>query len=173
MEFYILDLIQNHKTHFLDYLMPKITMLGNLGMIWIILCIILICKKNTRRSGIILLIIIIIDIFICNIFLKNIIARTRPFDINTNINLLISRPKDFSFPSGHTAISFASTLSLYLSGMKKMSLCALLLAILIAFSRLYLYVHFPSDIIGGIFIGLISAIIGYNIFKYFETKKVL
>ena len=94
----------------------------------------------------------------------------RPCEINTAVQLLVTRPHDFSFPSGHTAASFAAVGTLYFAGEKKLWKPALVLAVLIAFSRLYLYVHYPSDIIGGIVVGLMAGYAGKRIADWMEQK---
>ena len=106
---------------------------------------------------------LIMDLLICNVAVKNLAARTRPYDVNTSVQLLVAKLHDYSFPSGHTAASFASVTALYLAGEKKLWKPALVLAVLIAFSRLYLYVHYPTDILGGIITGCIAAYIGYRL----------
>lgn len=103
---------------------------------------------------------------------KELVARTRPFDVNTAVQLLVAKPRDYSFPSGHTAASFASVTALYLAGEKKMWKAALVLAVLIALSRLYLYVHYPTDIIGGVIFGSLSGYLGYKIVEWIQKKKI-
>ena len=83
-----------------------------------------------------------------------------------------TKPRDYSFPSGHTAASFASVTALYLAGEKKMWKAALVLAVLIALSRLYLYVHYPTDIIGGVIFGSLSGYLGYKIVEWIQKKKI-
>lgn len=95
-----------------------------------------------------------------------------PFDVNTAVQLLVAKPQDYSFPSGHTAASFASVTALYLAGEKKMWKAALVLAVLIALSRLYLYVHYPTDIIGGVVFGSLSGYLGYKIVEWIQKKKI-
>ena len=102
-----------------------------------------------------------IDVIVCNGILKNLFARTRPFDVNEAVQLLITAPKDFSFPSGHTAASFAAVAALYFAGEKKLWKVSLVLAVLLAFSRMYLYVHYPTDILGGVLVGLGAGAAGY------------
>ena len=112
-----------------------------------------------------------IDVIVCNGLLKNLVARTRPCDVNTAIQLLISHPTDYSFPSGHTAASFTAVAALYFSGDKKIWKAAIVLGILIAFSRMYLYVHYPTDILGGILVGIFSGFIGSKIVTYMMKKR--
>ena len=113
------------------------------------------------------------DLLICNVFLKNIVARTRPYDVNTTVELLVEKLRDYSFPSGHTAASFASVTALYLAGERRLWIIALVISCLIAVSRLYLYVHYPTDVLGGIIFGCLSGWIGYHIVKLVEGKKIV
>lgn len=171
IEWMILDWIQSIRTPVGDMIFPLITRLGNVGLVWILLAVVLLLKPKTRKSGVILLMALCVDAVLCNAILKNLIGRIRPCDINTSIQLLIARPHDFSFPSGHTAASFAAVAALGLSGEKKLWKLSLVLAILIAFSRLYLYVHYPSDILGGMLVGLVTGYIGYWIENRLEQWK--
>ena len=144
IEFQILDALQKIHTPILDKCMAAITSLGNAGIIWIILAAVLLIYPKTRKTGIIVVAALIVDLILCNVILKNLIARTRPYDINTAVQIIIAKPHDYSFPSGHTAASFASVAALYLAGAKKGWKIAGVLAVLIAFSRVYFYVHFPT-----------------------------
>ena len=114
---------------------------------------------------------LIVDLILCNGILKNLVARTRPCDVNKSIQLLIKRPWNYSFPSGHTAASFASVTALYLAGEKKLWKPALALGCVIAFSRMYLYVHYPTDILGGALIGIFSGFVGAKIVCYIMKKR--
>lgn len=142
--------------------MVFITRLGDAGIIWILLSIVLLLIPKTRKSGAVMVVALVVDVLLCNIVLKNLVARTRPYDVNTGVHLLVAKLHDYSFPSGHTAASFASVTALYLAGEKKLWKFALVLACLIAISRLYLYVHYPTDVLGGILFGVISGYLGYR-----------
>lgn len=160
IELKILDLIQGIRTPLSDAVMCLITKLGNAGMLWIVLAAILLLIPKTRKTGVAVMAALCIDLVLCNGILKPLVGRIRPCDINTQVSLLIARPDDFSFPSGHTAASFAVVAALYLSGEKKLWKPAFAIACLIAFSRLYLYVHYPTDILGGVFAGLAAGYMG-------------
>ena len=169
-EIAILDAIQTIRNPLLDKIMISITTLGDAGIIWILLAIVLVNNKKYRRTGIILAVALVVDLILCNILLKPVIARTRPFDINTMVELIVKRPVDYSFPSGHTAGSFAATVGLFLAKNKKMAIGALIISVLIAFSRLYLYVHFLTDVLGGIAAGIVAGTVGYLIVIKVEKK---
>jgi undecaprenyl-diphosphatase len=112
-------------------------------------------------AGVAMLCALVLDLFVCNIVLKPLVARIRPFDVNTAVQLLIARPTDYSFPSGHTTAAFAATSALYFSR-RRLWIPALALAALIAFSRLYLYVHYPTDILAGIVVGIGVGYLGWR-----------
>lgn len=171
IEIQMLDWIQSIRTPAGDMAMTFITGLGDAGIIWIVLTVILLVIPKTRRSGVVLATALCVDVVLCNGILKNLFGRIRPCDVNTSVRLLVARPDDFSFPSGHTAASFAAVTALVLAGERKLWKPALLLAVFIAFSRLYLYVHYPTDILGGVFVGIISGASGYLIVSRFEKWK--
>ena len=171
IELNILDWFQTLHTPFLDKLMVFITSLGNAGIIWIVMTIVFFLIPKMRKTGAVMAAALIIDLLLCNVILKNLVARTRPYDVNTGVQLLVSRLHDYSFPSGHTAAAFASVTALYMAGEKKLWISALVLAVLIAFSRLYLYVHYPTDVLGGMIIGVISGALGYWLVKKVQELK--
>ena len=162
IELNILDWFQTLHTPLLDKLMVFITSLGNAGIIWIVMTIVFLLIPKMRKTGAVMAAALIIDLLLCNVILKNLVARTRPYDVNTGVQLLVSRLHDYSFPSGHTAAAFASVTALYLEGEKKLWKPALVLACLIGISRLYLYVHYPTDVLGGALAGAISGYLGYR-----------
>lgn len=160
----ILDFIAKYlQSPLLDKIMPFISKLGNMGMIWIIISIIFIVSKKYRKAGILAICSLLITSLLGEALLKNIIARPRPFVGMPNIELLIPKPSSYSFPSGHAASSFAVVGAFAkIIDNKRIIIPLVLLACAIAFSRLYLMVHYPSDILGGIVLGLISANIAYK-----------
>ena len=159
----ILDFIQSSmRTGFMDYIMPIISHMGDAGLIWIVLSIGLIIHKKTRKIGLVIIIALVLNGIICNIILKPMVGRIRPFDVNTSIKLLINKPSDFSFPSGHTSASFVVASVLFFRK-SKLFVPSLILGILIGFSRLYLYVHYPSDVLAGLILGIVCGYIGHKI----------
>lgn len=136
----------------MDFIMPKITLLGDVGAVWVILAIVLLISKKYRKYGLALLGALIVGVLVGNVCLKQLIARPRPCWLE-DVTLLISNPTDFSFPSGHT---LASVIGAYVltAANRKFGLFAIPLAVLISFSRLYLYVHFPSDVLASVVIGV-------------------
>ncbi len=149
----------------LDVLMPIITLLGDAGIFWIAVAVLFIFTKKYRKIGIGMMFALMMGLVICNIWLKPTIARIRPYDFQLQffakeIPLLAGGMHDFSFPSGHTIASFEAAVVILL-GNKKLGIPAMILACLIAFSRLYLYVHYPTDVIVSVILGSILALIGW------------
>ena len=142
---------------FLDTVMPIITHLGDGGIFWIALALILLCIPQTRKTGAAMGVALLMGLLVCNLALKPLIGRMRPFDFQLLqgkvIPLLIEAPKDFSFPSGHTIASFEAA-TVVLICHRKWGIGAMALAMLIAFSRLYLYVHYPTDVLASVVLGI-------------------
>lgn len=156
-EFIILDFIAEHlRTNIGNIFFPFLSSLADRGMIWIVFSLLLLSQKKTRRIGIAALLSLILMQVIGNSYIKPLIARERPFIARPEklIYMLIHPPGEYSFPSGHTFSSFAAATVIAL-GNKKLGIPALVLAAMIGFSRLYLYVHFPTDVLGGMFLGIL------------------
>lgn len=171
-EFVLLDTIQQAcQSAMMDYIMPFVTMLGDKGVLWIILGLVFLSCKRWRRAGILLFAALLIEAVLCNVILKNLFAAPRPFEVRDAVALLISPPLDPSFPSGHTGAAFAAVSALYFAGMRRWYL-ALVPAVAIAFSRLYLYVHFPSDILGGIAVGVVSGWLAFRLIMQLEQRHI-
>lgn len=139
-----------------DVLTPwllAITKLGDKGFIWIFISVLLLCFKPTRKTGLTAILALILSLCVINLTLKYIVARARPFDMIEALVPLVERPRDFSFPSGHSGSSFAAA-GVFFRGLPKWAgIPMLLLALLISVSRLYVGVHYPSDVFAGIVIG--------------------
>lgn len=168
----ILQFIQmNMRSSIGDKIMIGLTCLGNGITIWSIIGLALILSKKYRKYGFMIIAALILCYLVGNLTIKPIVARTRPFDAMPLLGkLLIKAPKDFSFPSGHTMCSFASSIVIYNMN-KKIGIFTLILSFLIGFSRLYLYVHYPSDVFGGMIIGIFVGIITIIIFKKMRNKS--
>lgn len=174
IDFQILDFIQTHiKNPVLDAFMPFITSLGNAGALWIIFAVLCLILKKYRKDGIALSVALILGFFLCNLILKNIFSRPRPFIINTFTELLISPPIGYSFPSGHSCASFAAATVLLKTTIKKIGIPAVIIAILIAFSRMYLYVHFTTDVIAGAVLGVFCGIVAIKIVEKIKLLNKL
>ena len=171
MEFEILYAINNLHNPILDTIMIAITSLGNAGLMWIAIAIGLLCAKKTRKCGVLMLVSLVLGLILGNGILKNLIARERPCWIDENIKLLIPNPHDFSFPSGHTLASFEAAVMIYLHN-KKWGIISLIVATLIAFSRMYLFVHFPTDILAGMILGTVIALAVYHGYEKIKAKKL-
>lgn len=171
-EFAVLDFIrETFSCKPMDVIMKAITFLGEAGWLWIALGVIFLFFKKTRKMGITVLGALVLSLIFCNITLKPIVARIRPYDIKEGIDLIISKPSDFSFPSGHTSASFAAAVAVFACN-KKWGIWAVVLAAIIAFTRLYLYVHFPTDVLAGMLLGTLCAVISYYIVKFIWQKTV-
>ena len=165
-ELSILDWIQAHlRCGFLDAVLPAISRTADHGELWIILAVILLLIKGQRKYGASVACGLVLDLVSCNIILKPLIGRSRPFVLNELAELLIAAPMDASFPSGHTAASFAAVFALKTAG-SPLWKPALAAALVIAFSRLYLYVHWPSDVLAG---ALLGAAVGWAGAKILEN----
>ena len=175
----ILDWIAaNLKCGFLDWLMPIITLFGEAGIFWIALSVFFLLFPKYRKMGLGMGFALIIGLLICNVTLKPLVARIRPYDyqlqiFGREIPLLVERLHDYSFPSGHTLASMECAVVM-LRNRKKLGIPAFVLAILIAFSRLYLYVHYPTDvlvaILMGVGIGFLGDFLSNLLFAYLPQK---
>lgn len=174
IDFAILDFIAEHiRCGVLDTLVPLVTHLGDGGWFWIALAVVLLIPKKTRKYGAAVAMALIFDLILCNVTIKPLVQRVRPYDIRQGIELLISAPHDYSFPSGHTAASFAAAGALLFMKARG-RIPALILAGVIGLSRLYLYVHYPSDVVCGAVLGLVCGFLGAYIAKktgIFEKKQ--
>ena len=173
----ILEWIQENVANgFLDFLMPIITIFGDAGIFWIACAAVMLIFPKTRKTGLAMGVALVMGLLVCNICLKPLVARMRPLvyevkklgnsaaDLLHSGQLLVGKPSDFSFPSGHTIASFEAAGVLMLNN-KKLGIPALVLAILIAFSRMYLFVHYPTDVLVSVVLGTLFAILANYLVK--------
>lgn len=161
----VLWIQENLRIGFLTPVMQVITHLGDGGIFWIILSIILLLFKKTRKVGLCCALGLIFDLLVVNMALKPLIARIRPYEIIKEITILTHQPGDHSFPSGHSACSFAFAWAFFRAYKKKWGMPVLVLANLVALSRLYVGVHYPTDVLGGIAAGIFVGELGYRLGK--------
>ncbi len=170
-EFAVLNYIQNNlRNGWLDIIMPMISMLGAFGAAWIIMALGSLFFKKTKEFGKTLTFTLLFDLIPCNFTFKPIVNRVRPYDLNTTIQIIVPPEIDPSFPSGHTFFAFSAATICFIYN-KKLGVCMYILAALIAFSRLYLYVHFPTDVAFGAVLGILSSIGAYYIEKLILKKE--
>lgn len=167
----ILEYIRlNIKNEKMDKVMPIITRLGDCGMLWLAVALTFLITNKYHDDGIMIIFSLLFCVIIGNIIIKLLCARMRPCHVNDKINLLISKPRDYSFPSGHTMSSFAAaTVLIYMD--KKIGAISLILATIIGFSRLYLYVHYTSDVVIGLLIGVLLGIISIKLCSIIKYQK--
>ena len=180
-DFPILEFIRNYLTNpFLDKAMPYITLFGEWGAFWIAVALILVLIPKTRKTGWSMGAAMALGLIICNGILKTLIARDRPFLFYTvermqqytlpelknwvpmaaeDIKWLVQSDLHRSFPSGHTICCFEAATVLMLRN-KWAGIPATIIAFLVAYSRLYLYVHYPTDVIFSIFAGILLGLLG-------------
>ena len=156
----ILYFIQEHlRTAWLDVVVPFYSSLGNGGHLWIAIALVLLFSKSYRRVGACMLVGMMAGVLLGNEWLKNLVARPRPFMLDSSVALLIPPPGQYSFPSGHTLSSFIAATCMCFGG-KWLGLVGISLATLMGLSRLYLFVHFPSDVLAAVVLG---ALIAYSV----------
>lgn len=172
MEADILLWIQNNiRNDVLTPIFKFITTLGNAGVIWIVLSVGLLIPKKTRRVGVLALVSLLFSALIDNVILKNVVARTRPYDVIEGLTSLVGAQKDYSFPSGHTGSAFAAAGVMFRELPKKFGIPILVFACLMGLSRLYVGVHYPSDVLGGALIGTGIALFTYWLGTLVVEKK--
>ncbi|MBQ1363803.1 MAG: phosphatase PAP2 family protein [Oscillospiraceae bacterium] len=156
--------------------MELISLLGKGGIALIVLSLVLLVIRKTRRFGTAMLLGLAIGAVVVNLWLKVVIARPRPYaDINGFYYPLWQMmgshtESDYSFPSGHTNAAFACMVPAFLLGKKSWSWLCLLFAFLMGVSRIYLVVHYPSDVLGGLIMGTIAGLLGVLIMKHLPEK---
>lgn len=178
----MVELLTNAEIHFLLYIQESVrnpwldlivtflTGLGNAGWIWILLSALLLIPKKTRKIGFISFLSLFASLIVNNLLLKNLVGRMRPYDVCRSLIPLVAKPVDASFPSGHTGSSFASAYIMYRYLPKREGIAAIVLAALIGLSRLYVGVHYPSDVLTGMMTGIWSGYMAAWAYQRFFAK---
>ncbi len=162
---------------FFDWLFPFITLLGNGGIFFIAVAVVCLLFKKGRRTGATMLVALLLGLLVTNLALKNGIARPRPYadELSTFFTYWQAighglENEIYSFPSGHATASFAAMTAVFLCGNKKYSYLAYVLALLIGFSRIYIQVHYASDIVGGALVGTLCGIGAWLLIRFWFKK---
>lgn len=154
--FFVQDNLRNNV---LNDIVVWFTSLGNAGLMWILVIAALIAYKGTRKEGLGCAVSLILCFIVVNVFLKNVVARVRPYDAIEQIRCLVEPQADYSFPSGHTAIAFAASVPVFIISDKRLGVIMIIFSVLIALSRIYVCVHYPTDVIGGAVIGILCGVV--------------
>ena len=172
LDMWILNAINSHcHTYVLDKFNPFITSLGNVGIVWIVIALWLLISKKYRKEGMMVLAALLLVSILGEGIIKHLVQRPRPCAGVPAASLLIAKPLSYSFPSGHTGSSFAAAW-IIATNIKRYRVFAIMLAVMIAFSRLYLFVHYPSDVLAGMALGIACAMIVQIAFKNLLYNKV-
>lgn len=173
LDFSILLFIQEYlRVSWMNGFWEFITHFGDGGIFWILLTVLLLIPKKTRKAALVAACSLLLGFLITNLTLKPLVDRMRPYEFSDAILPLGRLPRDASFPSGHTSASFACALIYVRMLPKKYGIPLVVLAALIALSRLYLCVHFPTDVLGGFLVALFSSTVVYACYQRLERKKL-
>lgn len=162
---------ENLRMEFLNPLVIFITSLGNAGLIWIAVSVLMLFFHKSRKAGIMCLTALVVSYLFNNIFLKNIVARTRPWVDVEGLKVLIGKPTDYSFPSGHASSSFAAAMVMYRFLPARIGIPAVVLAAAISLSRLYVGVHYPTDVLTGVISGIIIALVTFRVMSAHGNRR--
>ena len=160
----------NVRSDFLTPIVKVITHLGDKGILWILVTLALLWYYKTRKLGVRCMVSMVIGLVITNLILKNWVARIRPYELIQGLECIVKKADDYSFPSGHTTNSLACAWVIFRRAPKKWGVPALILAILISLSRLYVGIHYPTDVLGGVVIGICSAVLAMWLVPRLEKK---
>lgn len=167
----ILFYIQDHiRCTFLDWVFPNITYLGDGGVFWIVLAAVLMCFRKTRRAAFCAAFALIGSLILNNFILKPLVDRIRPYEYYEGLVLIGKSALDASFPSGHTGASVAAAVGMSFYLKKRWSIPLILLALMIGFSRIYIAIHYPTDVIAGLLDGILLAFLALALERWLHGK---
>ena len=161
----ILLFLQNYvRNPVLNALLIPFTLSNNAGIPCILIVAVFIYFKSLRKAGILMGISLLLEFLLNNLIIKNLFARIRPYEVIDGLILLVGKAPDYSFPSGHTGSAFALAVVIFMVMDRKYGIIALTLASLMGFSRLYVGIHYPSDVLGGVILGVVTSVIAVKCF---------
>lgn len=169
-ELNILDMIQNVANPLFDLIAKILSVISANGEIFILLSLLMIFYKPTRRVGLVCLTALVFDAIVLNGIIKPLVARIRPYDLNKAVQIIVQAPHDYSFPSGHTGVAFAFAAAVGLLG-KKAHRAAIIFACVMGLSRLYLYVHYPTDVLAGAVVGTLCGMAAVALWNKWKPEK--
>ena len=157
--------LQNYvRNPVLNALLIPFTLSNNAGISCILIVAVFIYFKSLRKAGILMGISLLLEFLLNNLIIKNLFARIRPYEVIDGLILLVGKAPDYSFPSGHTGSAFALAVVIFMVMDRKYGIIALILASLMGFSRLYVGIHYPSDVLGGVILGVVTSVIAVKCF---------
>lgn len=168
-DFAILDALQRIHCTVLNVILAFFTYIGEGGAVWIAAALLMLCFAKTRKISLPVILALVMELIINENIIKQLVRRTRPFVMNPDIDTIVHKPSSYSFPSGHTCTAFAAATAIFMHN-KKMGIAAYAVAVLIAFSRNYFYIHFPTDVICGAILGAAIGFCSVKITKFADSK---
>ncbi len=165
-----LTILQNiPRSGFFDSVFLFLSKIGTYGLVWLAAGIVLLFFKQTRRAGAGVLIGCVGVLLFGELLLKHVVTRVRPCEVDQTFRLLVERPTSSSFPSTHSAFAFAAATAIFMNH-KKSGIAVFVAALLVSFSRLYLFLHYPTDVLAGAALGVIMGIAGVKIYDFARKK---
>lgn len=154
-----------------DPVLSLYTKLGDAGLLWIVLCVLLALCPKTRRAGLTGGLALAFSLLFTNVLIKNLVGRTRPWLILEGLTPLVTENDPNSFPSGHTSAAFAAAVALWHTLPRKWGVTVLTCAAVMGLSRLYVGVHFPTDVLCGALVGTLAGTLAWWVSEKLRTRR--